>query len=41
MFPTLDPAGIDFMEQMFVYDPAKRLTVRARACKPRMAGVRL
>lgn len=28
MFPTLDAAGLDFMALMFVYDPAKRLTVR-------------
>lgn len=28
MFPTLDAAGLDFMALMFIYDPAKRLTVR-------------
>ena len=28
MFPTLDAAGLDFMAAMFIYDPAKRLTVR-------------
>jgi hypothetical protein len=26
-FPTLEPAGVDLMQQMFVYDPAKRITV--------------
>ena len=28
-FPNLEPAGVDLMQQMFVYDPAKRITVRA------------
>lgn len=27
-FPNLEPAGVNLMEQMFVYDPAKRITVR-------------
>jgi hypothetical protein len=38
MFPTLDAAGLDFMALMFVYDPAKRLTVRPGLgfwCPPR------
>lgn len=25
--PNLEPAGIDLLAQMFVYDPAKRITV--------------
>ena len=28
-FPNLEPAGVDLMQQMFVYDPAKRITVSA------------
>lgn len=27
-FPNLEPAGVDLMQQMFIYDPAKRITVR-------------
>lgn len=26
--PNLEPAGIDLLAAMFVYDPAKRITVR-------------
>jgi cyclin-dependent kinase len=28
VFPTLDASGIDLMQQMLHYDPAKRVTVR-------------
>ena len=28
-FPNLEPAGVDLMSKMFIYDPAKRLSVRA------------
>lgn len=36
-FPTLEPAGVDFMKQMFIYDPAKRIMVHScslRPCRP-------
>ena len=26
-FPDLEPDGVDLMQQMFIYDPAKRITV--------------
>ena len=29
VFTNLEPAGIDLMAQMFVYDPAKRISVRS------------
>ena len=28
-FPTLEPAGVDLLDAMFVYDPADRITVSA------------
>ena len=28
VFTNLEPAGIDLMAQMFIYDPAKRISVR-------------
>ena len=31
-FPNLEPAGVDLMTKMFVYDPAKRLSVRDTVC---------
>ena len=30
-FPTLEPAGIDLMKAMFVYDPVKRMSVRCHS----------
>lgn len=30
-FPNLEPAGVDLMQQMFAYDPAKRITVGRHA----------
>lgn len=27
-FPSLEPAGVDLMEQMFIYNPAKRISVQ-------------
>ena len=40
MFPKLCPEGIDLLERMFEYDPAKRITVRAAAgrCRLRLAA---
>lgn len=35
-FPNLEPAGIDLMQQMFVYDPAKRITVSTVARTDRL-----
>jgi hypothetical protein len=26
-FPTLEPAGVDLIRELFIYDPAKRVTV--------------
>lgn len=28
-FPTLEPAGVDLMRELFIYDPAMRITVSA------------
>jgi cyclin-dependent kinase len=33
-FSTLEPAGVDLMEQMFVYNPAKRVSVGPAASMP-------
>lgn len=33
-FPTLELAGVDFMKQMFIYDPAKRITVHSSSLRP-------
>ena len=44
VFPTLHPDGVDLMRQMFIYDPAKRISVSLTRCPaawlpalPRMA----
>lgn len=31
-FPTLEPAGVELMDAMFVYDPADRITVSDLTC---------
>ena len=31
VFPKLDAVGIDLMQKMFMYDPAKRITVSTPA----------
>lgn len=36
--PNLEPAGIDLLAAMFVYDPAKRITVRSE-CVLRARGL--
>ena len=35
-FPTLEPAGVDLLDAMFIYDPADRITVCLRTVYPRI-----
>lgn len=34
VFPTLEPEGVDLMQQMFIYDPAQRISVSFLAFFP-------
>lgn len=33
-FPTLEPAGVDLMQQLFIYDPAKRINAKDALAHP-------
>ena len=37
-FPTLEPAGVDLLDAMFIYDPADRITVRSHTSVPALYG---
>ena len=37
-FPTLEPAGVDLLDAMFIYDPADRITVRPRNPVPTLCA---
>lgn len=37
--PTLDPVGLDLLEQMLRYEPSKRITARAALTHPYFADI--